>query len=116
MKTASFFLIAVLTSCMFAPGVHSAEAVKSEPVASASVADKDAALYSEGTRAINEGRWSDAAGLFNKVVQQHGPRAARRGHGHHLLVECALAVQVGCKEPVRHAADSTQRRRSHKTP
>jgi HEAT repeat protein len=75
MKTTSFFLIAVLTSCIFAPGVHSAEAVKSEPVASASAADKDATLYSEGTRAINEGRWSDAAGLFSKVVQQHGPRA-----------------------------------------
>jgi HEAT repeat protein len=34
----------------------------------------DATLYSEGTRAINDGRWSDAAGLFNKVVQQHGQR------------------------------------------
>ena len=74
MKTTSFFLIAVLSLCILAPGVHAAEAVKSEPVASASPADKDATLYSEGTRAINEGRWSDAAGLFNKV-QQHGQRA-----------------------------------------
>jgi HEAT repeat protein len=74
MKTTSFFLIAVLTSCIFAPAVRSA-ALKSDPVASASAADKDATLYSEGTRAINEGRWSDAAGLFNKIVQQHGQRA-----------------------------------------
>ena len=78
MKTTSFFFIAALTSCIFAPGVGSAEAVESEPVASASAADKDATFYSEGTRAINEGRWTDAAGLFNKVVQQHGPRADRK--------------------------------------
>ena len=75
MKTASFFLIAVLTSCILAPGVHSAEAPKPEPVASAAAADKDSTLYSEGTRAINEARWPDAAGLFNKVVQQQRPRA-----------------------------------------
>ncbi|HEY6618800.1 MAG TPA: HEAT repeat domain-containing protein [Steroidobacteraceae bacterium] len=75
MKTTSFFLIAVLTSCIFAPGVHAVEAVKSESASSASTADKDASLYSEGTRAINEGRWSDAVDLFNKIVQQHGQRA-----------------------------------------
>ena len=44
MKITSFFLIAALTSCIFAPGVRSAEAVESEPVASASAADKDAML------------------------------------------------------------------------
>ncbi len=75
MKTTSFFLIAVLTTTLFAPRVHSAEPADTKPAASASPADKDAALYSEGTRAINEGRWTDAAGLFNKVVQQHGQRA-----------------------------------------
>lgn len=32
-------------------------------------------LYSEGTRAINESRWSDAEALFTKVMQQHGARA-----------------------------------------
>jgi HEAT repeat protein len=40
-----------------------------------SPAGKDAALYNDGTRAVNEGRWSDAIALFNKVVQQHGQRA-----------------------------------------
>jgi HEAT repeat protein len=40
-----------------------------------SAAGKDAALYNDGTRAVNEGRWSDAIALFNKVVQQHGQRA-----------------------------------------
>lgn len=32
-------------------------------------------LYADGTRAINEGRWSDAEALFTKVTQQHGSRS-----------------------------------------
>ncbi len=75
MKTTSLFLAAALTSIIVVPRAYSADLAESEPVASASAADKDATLYSEGTRAINEGRWPEAAGLFNKVVQQHGPRA-----------------------------------------
>ncbi|WP_109489467.1 HEAT repeat domain-containing protein [Occallatibacter savannae] len=35
----------------------------------------DASLYADGTRAINESRWSDAAGLFDRVAQLHGERA-----------------------------------------
>jgi hypothetical protein len=31
-------------------------------------------LYADATRAINESRWSDAAALFNRVIQQHGTR------------------------------------------
>jgi len=38
------------------------------------VAD-EASLYADGTRAINESRWSDAAGLFDRVAQQHGEHA-----------------------------------------
>ena len=75
MKATSLFLTAVLLSILSAPGAYCAEPVKSETVASASPADKDAALYSDGTRAINESRWSDAVDLFTKVVQQHGQRA-----------------------------------------
>src|SRR5579863_2921537 len=75
MKATSLFFTAVLISTIFAPGTHSAELAASEPVTTASSADKDAALYVDGTRAINEGRWSDAVDLFNKVVQQHGQRA-----------------------------------------
>lgn len=71
--TAPFFV--VLSSVMFASGAHPAAVDQSEPAAPASAADKGANLYSDGTRAINEGRWSDAADLFNKVVQQHGQRA-----------------------------------------
>jgi HEAT repeat protein len=75
MKATSLFFIAVLISTTITSGAHSVELGESEPIKSASPADKDAALYSDGTRAINESRWSDAVDLFNKVVQQHGQRA-----------------------------------------
>jgi hypothetical protein len=35
---------------------------------------KEEALYSEGTRAINDGRWAEAAAIFKKIVQQRGAR------------------------------------------
>jgi outer membrane protein assembly factor BamD (BamD/ComL family) len=79
MKITSFFLIAVLSSSVFARA-HCAEpanteTANSEPAVSVSPADKDAGLYSDGTRAIDESRWPEAVDLFNKVVQQHGQRA-----------------------------------------
>ncbi len=38
-------------------------------------ATDDASLYADGTRAINESRWSDAAGLFDRVAQIRGEHA-----------------------------------------
>lgn len=35
-------------------------------------ATDDSSLYADGTRAINESRWQDAVGLFDKVAQLHG--------------------------------------------
>ncbi|HZP07162.1 MAG TPA: HEAT repeat domain-containing protein [Terracidiphilus sp.] len=35
----------------------------------------DASLYADGTRAMNENRWPDAAGLFDRVAQMHGEHA-----------------------------------------
>jgi HEAT repeat protein len=35
----------------------------------------DAGLYADGTRAINESRWPDAVGLFDRVAQMHGEHA-----------------------------------------
>ena len=75
MKATSLIFTAILISTIITSGSHSAELVTSEPITRESSADKDAALYSDGTRAINEGRWSEAIDLFNKVVQQHGQRA-----------------------------------------
>src|SRR6202453_344159 len=33
------------------------------------------ALYADGTRAINDGRWADAETAFSKIAQQKGDRA-----------------------------------------
>ena len=50
-----------------------------EPAASegglAASSTTDSVLYANGTRAINEGRWSDAAAIFDKVAQQRGAHA-----------------------------------------
>jgi len=35
----------------------------------------DASLYTDGTRAINESRWSDAADIFRRVAQMRGEHA-----------------------------------------
>ena len=75
MKATSIFLTAILATPLLAPRAFSAEIVKPELIVYESPVDKDAALYDDGTRAINEGRWTDAIDLFNKVVQLHGPRA-----------------------------------------
>ncbi len=39
------------------------------------IAADDASLYADGTRAINENRWSEAAGLFGRVAEMHGEHA-----------------------------------------
>jgi len=40
----------------------------------AATSNRDA-LYSDGTRAINDGRWADAEAIFSKIAQQKGDRA-----------------------------------------
>ena len=35
----------------------------------------EASLYADGTRAIDENRWPDAVGLFDRVAQMHGEHA-----------------------------------------
>jgi HEAT repeat protein len=40
-----------------------------------SAATDDASLYADGTRAINESRWSDAVGIFDRVTQMRGDHA-----------------------------------------
>lgn len=35
----------------------------------------EASLYADGTRAINESRWQDAVGLFDRVAKMHGEHA-----------------------------------------
>ena len=66
------FLAAALT---FAPRLINAEAFQPLSAANGWSMGDDASLYADGTRAINESRWSDAAGLFDRVAQMHGERA-----------------------------------------
>src|ERR1700678_1551840 len=41
----------------------------------AAAKSKEDALYSEGTRAINDARWTQAEAIFSNIAQQHGARA-----------------------------------------
>lgn len=69
----SIFLVAALTAT---PWHLHAEGLQPLLVMNIGSADADdASLYADGTRAINESRWSDAAGLFGRVAQLHGEHA-----------------------------------------
>jgi HEAT repeat protein len=45
------------------------------PAAYCENAPKEDTLYADGTRAINDGRWTDAESIFNNIAEQHGNRA-----------------------------------------
>jgi HEAT repeat protein len=70
MKTTSLLLTAVFASVSLAPA-YAAVVMQPESFAAA----QEGSLYSDGTKAIDEGRWSDAGEIFGKVAQQHGDRA-----------------------------------------
>jgi len=72
MKITSIFLTAVLASS--APLVFAAE-ISPALVTDEAAQAKDSSLYADGTKAIDEGRWSDAVDLFSKAAQQGGDRA-----------------------------------------
>ncbi len=84
MKTKSLLLITLLGGPFSAPVSPMAFATELRPftidyAVSADVAtmdpDDQAAPYSDGTRAINDGRWADAEAIFAKIAQQKGDRA-----------------------------------------
>jgi len=84
MKVTSFFPIALFASALLAPAtVHAIQPVTSELIThlgeSSAADDRDKAYadkaYSDGTRAINEGRWADAGAIFAKIAAQHKDRA-----------------------------------------
>ena len=61
---------------MVAPWGSYAEMPQPLLIASADGAGTDdGSLYADGTRAINESRWSDAVGLFVRVAGMHGEHA-----------------------------------------
>ncbi len=81
MKTQSLLLTALLGAALSSPLASAAElgvlvfdvapgGAPEQPAASS-----EDALYSDGTRAINDGRWADAEAIFTKIAQQKGQRA-----------------------------------------
>jgi hypothetical protein len=73
MKITSIFLTAVLASA--APVVFAAEIAQPALITDDAAQAKDSSLYADGTKAIDEGRWSDAVDLFSRAAQQGGDRA-----------------------------------------
>jgi HEAT repeat protein len=76
MKTKRLFYLTAVC-CSLALPVQSAAGLVLQPIqgdAQATNAREDQ-LYSDATRAINEGRWQDAESLLNQVIDQHGRRA-----------------------------------------
>ena len=78
MRITSTLRAALLVSALYAPaalclqpivfaGPTLGEAVEED--------DRSSRLYADGTRAINESRWSDAESIFSRLASQHGDRA-----------------------------------------
>ncbi|HEY1578378.1 MAG TPA: HEAT repeat domain-containing protein [Terracidiphilus sp.] len=76
MNVKTFCALLLTSALMSAPRVLNAAEMQPWAVAyGIGVNADDASLYADGTRAINESRWSEAAGLFNRVAQMHGEHA-----------------------------------------
>jgi len=75
MKTKSLVLATLLGAMFSAPLAFYAESPLAALGDNSAAKSKDDPLYSDGTRAINDGRWADAEAIFAKIAQQHGDRA-----------------------------------------
>jgi len=78
MKANRSFAIFLAAGLEIAPGAMRAEYPTPMLVSFGGVGGgmaDEASLYADGTRAINESRWSEAAGLFDRVAQMHGEHA-----------------------------------------
>jgi HEAT repeat protein len=76
MNVKGLYAIFLAATLAVVPGVSHAEMPAPLLVANAyGIGADDGSLYADGTRAINENRWSDAAGLFGRVAEMHGEHA-----------------------------------------
>lgn len=77
MKATLIFPVALLASTLLAPAAVCLEPVIFAPTAylNEMADDRGSNPYADGTRAINEGRWSDAEAIFTKIAAQHGDRS-----------------------------------------
>ena len=83
MKNSPIFLAALLAGILYAPLASPAHAAPGQVYASlvapagleggqTEASSPDSSLFSDGSRAINDERWSDAASIFAKVASQQG--------------------------------------------
>lgn len=76
MKTNGWVIFLLAAAVTVAPWRSHAETPQPSPAMGiAGVGADDASLYADGTRAINESRWQDAAGLFGRAAEMHGEHA-----------------------------------------
>lgn len=77
MKATSIIPVALVAAVFTAPAAFSLQPLSfgaADPVMTPAI-DQRGNEYAEGTRAINEGRWSDAETTFTKMASQGGDRA-----------------------------------------
>ncbi|HEU4636015.1 MAG TPA: HEAT repeat domain-containing protein [Edaphobacter sp.] len=77
MKAISIIPVALVAAVFTAPAAFSLQPLSFgaiDPVMTPAI-DQRGNEYAEGTRAINEGRWSDAETTFTKIASQGGDRA-----------------------------------------
>ncbi len=86
MKASQIILAALLAGILYAPLTCSALAASEPALASptpsaglesnpSAAGAPDSSLFADGSRAMNEGRWSDAVSIFAKVASQQGEHA-----------------------------------------
>jgi len=76
MKTRGVLVIFLAAAATVATGnLHATEAQPLPAANGSGAATDDATLYADGTRAVNESRWSDAIGIFDRVAQMRGEHA-----------------------------------------
>jgi HEAT repeat protein len=76
MRVKGVFSIFLATALIVAPWHLHAERLLPLLIANGGGGGADeASLYADGTRAVDESRWPDAVGLFDRVAQMHGEHA-----------------------------------------
>jgi HEAT repeats len=75
MNTKSLLFATLLLALSAGPPALCAESPLAAVNDNAAAKSKEDALYSEGTRAINDARWAEAETIFTNIARQHGARA-----------------------------------------
>jgi HEAT repeat protein len=75
MNTKPLLFATLLVALSPGPSAFCAESPLAALNDNAAANAKEDALYSDGTRAINDARWAQAESIFTNIAQQHGARA-----------------------------------------